>query len=111
MKSVRTANNILFCLFAVIVLHACSKKSGGGGNPTPPVPTNFVIKSWNINGIPAISLYHDINKNPAIRFSFSAPINRSTIPSNVVLKENGGTPVNYTLAYENGDSTIVLQPS
>lgn len=111
MKKIRTANSVLFCLFAIILLHACSKKSGGGGNPTPPAPGNFIIKAWNINGIPAISLYHDVNRTPSIRFLFSAPLNRSTVAGNVVLKENGGTPVNYSVAYENGDSTIVLQPS
>ncbi|HEY0677909.1 MAG TPA: glucoamylase family protein [Chitinophagaceae bacterium] len=108
----RIRRSILFTLIAICILSACSKKKDGGTTtPPPPPPANFLIKGWSVNGLPSRSLYHDISKNPVVRFSFSAPLNRSTVPGNIFLKEVSGSPVNFSITYENADSTIVLQPS
>jgi len=81
--------------------------------PTPPVPppTNFDVLNWSVNGINSMTSYYDINKAPVIKFSFKAAIDRATVATNIILKENSGTPVNYNATYENGDSVVVINPS
>ncbi len=88
-------------------------KCGKDSAPAPPVPqpTNFDILSWSVNSTVSQALYYDINKTPVIKFSFKAPIDRSTVAANIIFKENSGTPVNYNSTYEKGDSVVVINPS
>ena len=75
--------------------------------PTP--PEIFTVNAFSVNGITA-STYYNTSYSPQIKLSFSAPVNKTLANSNVLLRMNGTSlvPVNYT--YQNGDSSIVIQP-
>ena len=96
-------------ILSIFLLANCGKDSA----PAPPVPppTNFDILNWSVNGTTSMTSYYDINKTPVIKFNFKAAIDRSTVATNIILKENSGTPVNYNATYENGDSVVVINPS
>ncbi len=93
--------------FAVITLFSCKKEN----NPTPPVVSPFVLVKAAINNSTKNSLnFYNINYSPIIKISFSAPVNTSSAPSNVILSGPGGIiPGNFS--YSNNDSTINIQPS
>jgi len=81
--------------------------------PTPPgpLPANF-NGVWSVNGKTySLTSYYDINRTPVIKFSFNAAIDRSTVATSIILKENSGNPVNYNATYENGDSVVLISPS
>ena len=103
---------IIFSLIIIAVVGGCKKQSA---TPTPPV-TPPVIPAFNntaarVNSVDAGQLLRDIPVAPVTKFSFSAPINRNTVNSNVSFSDIGGTVVNYTVSYENSDSILVIQPS
>jgi hypothetical protein len=98
-----------FCTTVLIVsLVACSKSDKGDDN-TPPAVLNYT--SASVNNVNNNSFeYNHISTNPVIRISFSAPVNRSTVSSNVSLNEISGTGAAFSTAYASGDSTIIIQP-
>ena len=93
----------------IFLLPNCGKDRAPA--PPGPQPTNFYILSWSINGTDSADMSYDINRTPVIKFGFNAAIDRSTVPSNIIFKENSGTPVNYNATYEKGDSIIIISPS
>lgn len=72
-------------------------------------PSSFNVTSVKLND--NIAFHYNIDYSPTIKVSFSAPVEKTTIPDNIVLRENGTIiiPVNYS--YQNKDSIVVLQPS
>ncbi|GAC1483943.1 MAG: glucoamylase family protein [Flavisolibacter sp.] len=70
---------------------------------------NFLSLNVNNGGNSNLTVY-DINASPTLRLSFSSPVDRSTVPSSIIIK-NQGTAVTYTIAYTNNDSTVIIQPS
>lgn len=102
--------NYFWLLFIVFILNACSK-NGGGSSVTPPIPASFSFASLKVNGGFSGFTYYGINTSPAIKLSFSAPLNRATISSTVLLKDNGNISVSYNVTYENNDSTLSIQPT
>jgi hypothetical protein len=90
--------------------NSCGKKSTDA--PTaPPAPVNFGISSSSINTVTSQTIYYNVNTSPAIRFSFPAVINRSSVAGSISLKESSGTAVNYNASYERSDSVIILSPA
>jgi len=100
--------NINFILL-LLALCSCGKKSSAPA--PPPQPTNFEMASWAVNSITSLSDYYDVNKNPQIRLSFKAAIDRSSVTTGVQLRENSGTPVNIVTSFSNGDSTVLVTPA
>ncbi|MBK5269837.1 MAG: Ig-like domain-containing protein [Bacteroidia bacterium] len=89
---------------SLILLLSCKK------TPAPlPAAEIFNVTGYSINGNRA-NIQYNIGYAPVIKISFSAAVNRSLVPNNVLLNLNGGaaTPVSYT--YQNSDSTVILQP-
>jgi hypothetical protein len=100
-----------FYLALVIIcgLYACKKDSK---QPTQPsVPASFSFNALKVNGAYNGFSYKGVNTAPVIKLSFSAAINHNTINNNITFKNNTGTVVTYTAAYQNNDSTIVITPS
>lgn len=93
-----------FFVFFVSFFFSCKKNDSV---PTP--PEIFTVNAFSINGITA-STYYNTSYSPQIKLSFSAPVSKTLANSNVLLRLNGTSlvPVNYT--YQNGDSSIVIQP-
>lgn len=92
----------------VISLFACKDKTNCCAPPQPPA-TNFSLRAWTVNGVPAKGVYYDVNPAVTIKLNFASSINRATVAPNIVLKESSGTAVVYTTDYENADSTVVLR--
>ena len=97
---------------AIITFHSCKKSDSGGiVTPPPPAPAVLTVLSVTVNGLNNGSTYYGTNTNPVLKFSFSAPINHSTVSNTFSVKNNNGSIVPVNISYENSDSTIVLQPS
>src|SRR5258708_32400328 len=48
---------------------------------------------------------------PFIRFSLRARVDHASAAASIIFKDNAGTTVPFTPAFENGDSTVLIQPS
>ncbi len=99
-------------LLLITFTFGCSKNSGN--NPTPPPPpttASFNFRSLKVNGIDNGLTYYGINTTPLLKFSFAAPIDRSSVSNAFLFKNNNGSTVALNISYENNDSTVVLQPS
>lgn len=55
-------------------------------------------------------ILYNANANPAIKISFTAPINKSTVSGSVSLT-GGGVIISDNYSYENNDSTLIIIPS
>ena len=104
----------IFCIFSMAIGGSCSK----GSSPIPPPPTPPVVLPAVLTAL-LIKINNetlvDANRynnalNAVVRCSFTAPVNRTTTGANISFAENSGAVVNFSLLYENGDSTLVLQP-
>ena len=94
-------NGLIFCL--AFIFFGCSKKKDAVIQPP------FFVKGLNINGN-TTTVQYNVSYLPTVKLFFSMPVNRTTIPVNVSLLENGTLiiPANYT--YESNDSIVVIQP-
>ena len=97
---------ILFILLATSV--SCSK----GGEPAhpPPMPETFKIITATVNGN-AASPQYGTTLQPGIKVYFTAPVDRATIATGLTLSQTAGTSVTMNVAYQNGDSVVMLQPA
>jgi len=102
----------LFLICAVVLMGACSKKgSTPAPAPTPPSPLVFTGAKIDNTGALTIATNYNVRTTPAIRLSFNNTVDRSSVATAVLLKENGSIAVTVNYAYENGDSTVVITPS
>ncbi|MGB3005045.1 MAG: Ig-like domain-containing protein, partial [Chitinophagaceae bacterium] len=101
--------NYLFFIFLFFNFFSCKKNE----NPPPlqPPPASLSFNSFKINGQFSGFTYYNINTNPVLKFSFSAPLNRSTIASSVYFRDKQNNTVAFTTSYENNDSSVIIQPS
>ena len=97
---------ILFILLATSV--SCSK----GGEPAhpPPMPETFKIITATVNGN-AASPQYGTTLQPGIKVYFNATVDRATIATGLTLSQTAGTSVTMNVAYQNGDSVVMLQPA
>jgi len=86
----------------------CSKHSGS--NTVTPPPRPFNLSKVTVNGNTPGSPSFAVSLSPVIKAFFTSPIDQSSLNSGFYLKDNSGTAVTCTIAYEMGDSTIVIQP-
>lgn len=99
-----------FSIALVIIIAGCGKDETTVPPPPPP-PASLSFNSFKINGQFSGFTYYNINRVPVLKFSFSAPVNRTTVTTSFSFREKSGTIVGYTASYENNDSTVVVQPS
>jgi hypothetical protein len=106
-------NNLLFSGFILmsLLMVSCGKKSSTTSPPPPPSPSAFSATTVTINGQSPVSVNYNINANPVIKFSFSAPIDHNSVNSNFSFSEKSGATVSYSTTYLNSDSTVVIQSS
>lgn len=98
---------------AIMGLWGCSKgDSGGGVTPTPLPPTPIALVNARVDNAAALTGFtnYNIRLSPVIRLSFNNAVDRSTTGS-IAVKENGSTSISAGISYENGDSTVVLNPA
>ena len=100
-----------YIITIALLAAGCSKKSSPPPPPPPPAPTSFTVQGVTVDNRTAGSTYYNVSTLPAIRFSFGVPIAPSSAAGSVTLNSYGGSAIGYTLSYEKGDSTLVIQPS
>jgi len=86
----------------VLVYVSCSKSSGPSPNPS-----SLSVSSFTVNGNNQGNIYHDLNQLN-LRFVFSSPLDKSSVPAAVTLKTFSGGSVTQTQQFEN-DSTLIVQ--
>lgn len=100
-----------YLLGLMIVLYSCSKKGSDTPAPAPPPPATLTFTTLTVNGNSNGFGYYGINTTPVIKFTFSAPVNHTTVSNSFLLKNSSGGTISYNTSYENSDNTVVLQPS
>ena len=98
-----------WALVLILGLYACGK--GNKVTPAPIEPSSFTFSGIKVNGVYNGFTYVNLNTQPVIKISFSAPINHNSATSSVTFNNKAGVAVTYTAAYENHDSTLVITPS
>jgi hypothetical protein len=99
---------ILF--FVLLLFFSCGKKENPATPPPPPPPASLSFNSFILNGQFSGFTYYNINTNPVLKFSFSAPLRRSTVATAVSFRDKASNQIAYTVTYENSDSSVVIQP-
>ncbi len=88
-------------LFHVAFISSCKK----GGDTAPPPAQDFTINSWDVEGITNQNENRGTTINPVIRLYFPFAIDRASVASAIELHT-----ANYNVNYQNGDSTLAIQP-
>ncbi|MHA4844648.1 glucoamylase family protein [Flavitalea antarctica] len=100
-------------LLGTLILFSCGK--GGDDDPTPvtppPATASLLFSGLRVNGLFNGYVYHNINRKPVLKFSFSAPLNSSTAPSSISMRSKAGAPAAFSTSFENNDSTMVVTPT
>jgi len=101
--------NIATLLLIAFLYNGC-KKGGGGDNPTPPVATviNFTGAKINSNTASLSSVNYNAPANVVLRLQFNNKVDRATVAPAISITQDAVGAVAYNAAYENGDSTVVL---
>lgn len=103
----------IFYLFIalLVILNGCKKAAVNNPvAPTPPiVAETFQVSAYAVNGND-LNPQHGANLLPVFKLSFSAAIDKSSIPNAVSLTQNNGTKVSLNVNYQGGDSILLLQP-
>jgi hypothetical protein len=106
MKRMNIKKGLSFVLVLYVIVCGCKK------SPSENLSNSiFSVDAWNINGAQTQTNNTGVTLNPSIRFRFSAPVDRASIPVNIQLRDNAGTIVAFNSAYESKDSVLLLQPS
>jgi hypothetical protein len=100
------------CMIIGIII-SCKKKDSPAPDPTPVVPLALQLSAAKLDNAVATAsaVNYNIKTNTVIRFSFNNALDRSSVPSAIVLNENGITSTAVNFGYENNDSTLVVTPS
>jgi len=102
---------LVFYSIAILSIFNSCGKGGSPAPPPPPTPSSFSFNSLKVNGQFSGFTYYNIDRSPVFKLTFSAPLNKTSVTGSVVFADKSGAFVNYTTNYENGDSTIIIQPS
>ena len=102
---------LLVYLSFLILIGGCKKSSTTNSPAPPPVAGPFNSTAIKLNGQAINTVNYNTPVNVVGKFSFNAPVNKSTANSSVSLTEAGGAAAAYSITYENGDSTVVIQPT
>jgi hypothetical protein len=97
-------------LFLFFLSASCKKNS-----PSAPVistaPPSFSFNSVKVNGAYTGFTYFNVNPIPVVQFSFSAPIEQSSVNTAFSLKSSTGATISFSTAFANADSTVIISPS
>ena len=96
---------ICFALMPLLFI-ACSKSNSNGDTPS-----TFNSTGVSVDDKSGGNTFSNVRVNPVIKFSFSAPIQQSSISNSFSIKEEGGAAVAFNAALENNNTVVVLQPA
>jgi len=105
--------SLKICLWFAVVcaLYACSKSNTPAPKPVVTGPSSFSFNTLKVNGVFNGFTYKGVNTTPAIKISFSAPLNTASVSNSIAFKTAAGVAVAYNTAYQSSDSTVVITPS
>ncbi len=110
-------NIVKFFIVAIIYtcFFGCSKKSDPPA-PTPPVtpPGPLNVQAMLVNNAPVdnISIIYGASFTPVIKIQFSAALLKSSVPTAVSITDiSAGNAIAISTTFQNGDSTLLVQPS
>ena len=87
---------------------SCSKHT----DTVQPIAATISVSSIKINEVTYSSNnFSNVNINPVIKLSFSAPVDRTTVNSNILFSQVSGASVPLSFSYSNNDSLVIIQPS
>jgi hypothetical protein len=92
-------------------IFSCSKGNQGSNPPPVVVPSTFSLNTVKVNGSGPGFTYVNVNATPAIKLSFSAPVNPTSVKNSITFAGSTGSAVTYTATYQNGDSAVIISPS
>jgi hypothetical protein len=88
----------------------CSKKNTTGTNAEP-VPAALLLTGSGFDNKPAAAgTAYDIKTGVVINLSFNNAVDKTTVQSSILVKENGGVAVPLNFNYQNNDSTVIITP-
>lgn len=93
-----------------IGLFGCAKNDKPAAPVPPPAPETFTVKTVMVNGVSSAAPQYNVSPQPEIKINFSTPVNQTTA-NTILLNTAAGAAVPYALRFENGDSTVVIQPA
>jgi hypothetical protein len=98
---------ILIVGLAGFIFFGCKRE-----NATPPPSlSSFIFTKATVNDSTSSNLtFNAVPTTPVIKFSFSAPVDTTTVASHVTFI-GGSADIQGSFSYLNNDSTIVVQPS
>jgi hypothetical protein len=94
---------VLLFSFLIWLLSACNKDNSPGPGSA------FYVKKFQVDSDLQGSSYTGVSLTPQIVVSFSDPISRASVASQITLRGNAQVSINVT--YSNGDSTITISPA
>ena len=109
--------NYLLFLFVLFAFSQCKKQAdiitppSDSTNISLPGDALFLI-SVNLNNVvPVNNNFYHVTLSPLIKFSFSAPVDHSTVSPNISFLSASGSTVSYVTSYANNDSQLIIQPT
>ena len=96
-------------IFLCFLFISCAKKRE---TVPPPPPGSFLISSIKIDdSVPTrTNSFFNVNVNPVLKISFSAPVDTASVASNISLKNISGSSVPFNISYDNKDSVLEIKP-
>jgi hypothetical protein len=104
---------MFFLLLIPAGLLSCKKETTPVKPPvTPPKPGLFNYTTDSVSSVySGAFIYYDVPLIPSIKFSFSAPLDTTTVSSNIIIKDNSGNPISTVYNYTDNDSIITVRPA
>lgn len=101
--------SIFYSLLLLITFTGCSKSK----EKPPQEPEEFKVASFTINekNENKTGLFFQVPDIPSIKISFTAPLDKATVNSNIVLAKQQGSGQPTILSFENNDKTLVIKPA
>ena len=105
-------NKIYHLNYSIAMLVVCliSCKKNELNSPPVLIPETFTNKAILVNSVSRLSPAYNVNFSPAIQLLFSANVNRASLAGGITLKNSSGADIPYNPVFQNGDSTVLLEP-
>jgi hypothetical protein len=97
--------HFLFLSLVLLLVASCKKDED-----QTPAEGDFNFLQAQLDSRTPGYIYRNVSPNPTLRLRFTAPLDRTSVTSNIMLVKQGGGAANYTATFENGDSVVVIQP-
>jgi hypothetical protein len=94
-------------LFIVVNITACKKNNTSSVTPTG----TFDVTDVSVDGNSKGYSYKDFSDKSALKISFSDAIDKSTVNGAVRFSNSSGATIPFNTSLQNGDSSLVIQPS